>query len=101
MLIPKNVVADTTSLCLLQPLYYKNYKNASFWGGPIIMQFIDFLGIYPSTKMAITPLLVDQIEKFQCLELFTAQGLSPGVLRSHVAHVTCPQTCLEVSQLYM
>ena len=33
-----------------------NYKNASFWGGPIIMQFIDFLGIYPSTKMAITPL---------------------------------------------
>ena len=34
-----------------------NEKNASFWGGPIIMQFIDFLGIYPSTKMAITPLL--------------------------------------------
>ena len=78
-----------------------NYKNASFWGGPIIMQFIDFLGIYPSTKMAITPLLVDQIEKFQCLELSTAQGLLPGVLRFHVAHVTCPQTCLEVSQLYM
>ena len=78
-----------------------NAKNASFWGGPIIMQFIDFLGIYPSTKMAITPLLVDQIEKFQCLELSTAQGLSTGVLRSHVAHVTCPQTCLEVSQLYM
>ena len=26
--------------------------------------------------------------------------LSHGVLRSHVAHVTCPQTCLEVSQLY-
>ena len=51
--------------------------------------------------MAITPLIVDQIEKFQCLELSTAQGLSPGVLRSHVAHVTCPQTCLEVSQLYM
>ena len=51
--------------------------------------------------MAITPLLVDQIEKFQCLELSTAQGLSPGVLRFHVAHVTCPQTCLEVSQLYM
>ena len=40
-----------------------NLKNASFWGGPIIMQFIDFLGIYPSTKMTITPLLVDQIEK--------------------------------------
>ena len=51
--------------------------------------------------MAITPLIVDQIEKFQCLELSTAQGPSPGVLRFHVAHVTCPQTCLEVSQLYM
>ena len=38
-----------------------NYKNASFWGGPFIMQFIDFLGIYPSTKMATTPLLIDQI----------------------------------------
>ena len=51
--------------------------------------------------LVITPLIIDQIEKFQCLELSTAQGLSPGVLRSHVAHVTCPQTCLEVSQLYM
>ena len=51
--------------------------------------------------MAITPLIVDQIEKFQCLELSTGQGLSTGVLRSHVAHVTCPQTCLEVSQLYI
>ena len=73
-----------------------NAKNASFWGGPIIMQFIDFLGIYPSTKMAITPLLVDQIEKFQCLELSTAPKLSPGTLRSHVARVTCPETCLKV-----
>ena len=52
-------------------------------------------------KMAIPPLIIDQIEKFQCLELSAAQGLSPGVLRSHVAQVTCPQTCLEVSQLYM
>ena len=65
------------------------------------MQLFSFLGLHPYTKMAITPLLIDQIEKFQCLELSTAQGLSPGVLRSHVAHVTCPQTCLEVSQLYM
>ena len=45
------------------------------WGGPIIMQFIDFLGIYPSTKMTITPLLVDQIEKFQCLKSSTAKDL--------------------------
>ena len=65
------------------------------------MQLSSFLGLHPCTKMAITPLIVDQIEKFQCLELSTAQGLSTGVLRSHVAHVTCPQTCLEVSQLYM
>ena len=65
------------------------------------MQFFSFFGLHPSTKMAITPLSVDQIEKFQCLELSTAQGLLPGVLRFHVAHVTCPQTCLEVSQLYM
>ena len=63
--------------------------------------FLYFFKLYPSIKMAITPLIVDQIEKFQCLELSTAQGLSTGVLRSHVAHVTCPQTCLEVSQLYM
>ena len=51
--------------------------------------------------MAITPLIVDQIQKFKCLELSTGQGLSTGVLRSHVAHVTCPQTCLEVSHFYM
>ena len=65
------------------------------------MQLFSFLGLHPCTKMAITSLLIDQIEKFQCVELSTAQGLSAGVLRSHVAHVTCPQTCLEVSQLYM
>ena len=37
--------------------------------------------------MAITPLLVDQIEKFQCLELSSAQGLSPGVLTCCMLHV--------------
>ena len=66
-----------------------------------MVTFLEFFNLYPSIRMAITPLIVDQIEKFQCLELSTAQGLSTGVLRSHVAHVTCPQTCLEVSQLYM
>ena len=76
-----------------------NAKNASFWGGPIIIQFIDFLGIYPSTKMAITPLLVDQIEKFQCLELSTAPKLSHGIFICHVARVTYPQTWLKVSEL--
>ena len=40
-----------------------------------------------------------QIEKFQCLKSSTAQGLQHGTLRRHVARVTCPQTCLEVSQL--
>ena len=59
----------------------------------------DFFKLYPSIKMAITPLIVDQIEKFQCLELSTAQGLSPDVLRSHVAHVTCPQMWLEANEL--
>ena len=66
-----------------------------------MIPFLLFLKLYPSMKMAITLLIVDQIEKFQCLELSTAQGPSPGVLRFHVAHVTCPQTCFEVSQLYM
>ena len=55
------------------------------------MQFIDFLGIYPSTKMAITPLLIDQIEQFQWPELSTAKDLSPGIFTSHVARVMCPQ----------
>ena len=53
----------------------------------------------PLTKMTITPVLVDQIEKFQSLKPSTAQGLSTGTLRLHVARVTCPGTCLEVSQL--
>ena len=73
-----------------------NYKNASFWGSSIIMQFIDFLGIYPSTKMAITPMSFEQIKKFQCLKLSTAQGPAHGTLRRHVARVTCPETCLKV-----
>ena len=53
----------------------------------------------PLTKMTITPVLVDQIEKFQSLKPSTAQGLSTGTIRLHVARVTCPETCLEVSQL--
>ena len=52
----------------------------------------DIVRGYTSTKMAITPLLVDQIEKFQSLELPTAPKLSPGIFRCHVARVTCPQT---------
>ena len=50
--------------------------------------------------MAITPMFFEQIEKFQCLKLSTAQGPQHGTLRGHVARVTCPQTCLEVSQLF-
>ena len=42
-----------------------------------------------------------QIEKFQCLKSSTAQGLSTGIIRIHVSRVTCPQTCLEVSQLFV
>ena len=42
----------------------------------------------------------EQIEKFQCLKLSTAQGPAHGTLRSNVARVTWPQTCLEVSQIF-
>ena len=59
-----------------------------------------FFSLYPSTKMTITPLLVDQIEKFHCLELSTAPKLSSGNFRSPVARVMCPETWLEVSELY-
>ena len=57
--------------------------------------------LYPSTKMAITPVLFEQIEKFQCLKVSTTQGLSAGTLRLHTwPHVTCLKTCLKVSQLW-
>ena len=49
--------------------------------------------------MPLTPMFFEQIEKFQCLKSSTAQGLERGTLRRHVARVTCPETCLEVSQL--
>ena len=41
----------------------------------------------PLTKMTITPVLVEQIEKFQSLKPSTAQGLSTATLRLHVSHV--------------
>ena len=41
----------------------------------------------------------EQIEKFQCLKLSTAQGLSHGTLRRHVTRATCPETCLKGSEL--
>ena len=50
--------------------------------------------------MAITPMFFEQIEKFQCLKLSNTQGPDHGTLRRHVARVTRPQTCLEVSQLF-
>ena len=37
--------------------------------------------------MAISPMFFEQIEKFQCLKLSTAQGPAHGTLRSHVACV--------------
>ena len=39
--------------------------------------------------MARTPKFFEQIEKFQCLKLSTAQGPAHGTLRSHVSRVTC------------
>ena len=41
--------------------------------------------------MAITPVLVEQIEKFHCLKVSTTQGLSPGTLRVHVATCHVPE----------
>ena len=35
--------------------------------------------------MAVTPVLLEQIEKFHCLKVSTTQGLSAGNLRLHVA----------------
>ena len=49
--------------------------------------------------MAITPMFIEQIEKFQCLKLSTAQGPEHGTLRGHVARVTWQQMCLKVGQL--
>ena len=55
--------------------------------------------VSPLTKMTITPLFFEQIEKFQCLKVSTTQGLSTGTLSLHVARVTCPETCPKVSEL--
>ena len=61
--------------------------------------FFIFFHLYPFFKRAITPVSFEQIEKFQCLSLSTPQGLSHGTFRTHVARVTCPETCLKVFQL--
>ena len=58
-----------------------------------------FWHLDPSIKSAITPLSFDQIEKFLFLISFAAQGPSPQVLRIHMAHDMCPQTCLYVGEL--
>ena len=69
----------------------------------LALQMISFspliIYLYPFTKRAITPMSFEQIEKFQCLSLSTAQGPAHGSLRSHVARVTCPETCPKVCQL--
>ena len=62
--------------------------------------FLRILQLYPYTKMAITPMFFEQIGKFQCLKLSTAQGPAYGTFRRHVARVTCPQTCLGYSSFH-
>ena len=42
--------------------------------------FSTFSRLYPFTKVAVTPVPVEQIEKFHCLKLSTTQGLSTGTL---------------------
>ena len=69
--------------------------------GPILCHFLYFYWKYPSIKTAITPMSFEQIEKFQCLKSSTTQGLSHGIFRTHMAQVTCPETCLKVCQLLM
>ena len=75
----------------------KNFKKIDVPAG---WRIVYIFGLLPSFEMAITPTLIEQIEKFQCLKLSTAQGPAHGTLRRHVARVTCPQTCLEASQLF-
>ena len=69
-------------------------KTACILGCPIMILVLLFFGII--LHSTITPLIVYQIEKFQCLELSPPKDLSPG---SHMTCVTCPQMCLTVSQL--
>ena len=47
--------------------------------------------VSPLTKMTITPLFFEQIEKFQCLKVSTTQGLATGTLRLHVATCHVPE----------
>ena len=42
--------------------------------------FLKFWGLDPSIEMVITPTFFEQIEKFQCLKLSTAQGPAHGTL---------------------
>ena len=69
----------------------KIFKKVVFSGK---LNFQPFLCLYPTIKIVISPMFFEQIEKFQCLKLSTAQGPAHGTLRRHVARVTWPQTCL-------
>lgn len=42
-----------------------------------------------------------QIQRFQCLKLFTTQRLSYSIIKIHVTHVTCPQKCPKVSKFFL
>ena len=62
----------------------KIFKRVLFSGK---LNFQHFLYLYPFTKMAISPMIFEQIEKIQCLniKLSTAQGPAHDTLS-----VTCP-----------
>ena len=77
-----------------------NHKNVGNCVSLKKTTFLKNLLLYSSTKMAITPMFFEQIKKFQCLKLSTAQGPAHGTLRRHVSRVTCPQTRLKVCQLF-
>ena len=80
----------------------EGYNHEKCWklSFPKKTTFLKILQLYPFTKMAIPPMFFEQIEKFQCLKLSTAQGPAHGTQRRHVARGTCQQTCPKVSQLF-
>ena len=57
-------------------LLVEGYNHKKCWklSFPEETIFKNILLLYPSTKMAITPMFFEQIENFQCLKLSTAQG---------------------------
>ena len=50
---------------------------------------------------AVTPVSFIKMEKFQCLKLSTAQGLSHGTIRINMGNCDAQKKCLKISQLWL